>query len=334
MEGLRQRFQGLVEAGKIIYYESIAYPRKWNNLHVNIRFCPGLALKKPSTTPTMPTTTTTNTTTNKSTTATLPQSINNSVNPENYNINNDDHNNILTNISKLPRHNPFLPPELELVISSAGPYHTLIWNKFAVIPIHILIISRDYIPQDSPLEQIDFEACRTVLAAYDNDDDDDARSTDKGIEWLFFYNSGSQSGASQPHRHLQAIPIQSRSAPLLEEVSYPSYALSPLIYSSLLSTRQGGPSQWFEAYQQCKAKLDQEIPHSIDLSTSSYNLLFTKNWMLMVPRGKEFYSGISFNALAMLGYLLAQNEQELDNFCHHMSLNDLYKTIGIARTIN
>jgi ATP adenylyltransferase len=47
------------------------------------------------------------------------------------------------------------------------------------------------------------------------------------------------------------------------------------------------------------------------IQSGPYNLLFTRRWMLLVPRAAEFFGAISVNALGFAGALLAKNEQEM-----------------------
>ena len=65
-------------------------------------------------------------------------------------------------------------------------------NKYNVVPHHLLIITRHFESQESALTQADFQALWTCLAEYDS---------------LGFYNSGESAGASQPHKHLQTVPL-------------------------------------------------------------------------------------------------------------------------------
>lgn len=291
MEGvqLAKKFSELVKAGRIIYYESAKYYRQWRNTTIEVRHCPGLSLKGVAATATTITT--------------------------------------ITLSADSLKKNPFLPPESELVLGEVGPFHTLIFNKFAVIPLHLLIISREYVPQDSPLEAVDFQACNITLQ-WLNQASHDGNGSKAMDDWLFFYNSGPQSGASQPHRHLQAIPLSSE-IPFIKDDG----AFAPMIQHAWikLPTSQTSHSDnqlidhcWFEAYQQCTGQMRPNMP-----SNFSYSLLFTTRWMLLVPRQAEYHNGISFNALSMIGYLLARNESELDYFLHHLAPDDdFYQTIG------
>jgi ATP adenylyltransferase len=42
-----------------------------------------------------------------------------------------------------------------------------------------------------------------------------------------------------------------------------------------------------------------------------YNLLLTDAWMLLVPRTRELYAGISINALGFAGALLVRNQAQM-----------------------
>jgi len=42
-----------------------------------------------------------------------------------------------------------------------------------------------------------------------------------------------------------------------------------------------------------------------------YNLLITRDWMLLVPRRRECFHDVSLNALAFAGALLAKDPQQM-----------------------
>ncbi len=50
----------------------------------------------------------------------------------------------------------------------------------------------------------------------------------------------------------------------------------------------------------------------VDDETRPYNLLITRRWMLLVPRSRENWRGVSINALGFAGSLLVRNRSELD----------------------
>jgi ATP adenylyltransferase len=97
--------------------------------------------------------------------------------------------------------NPFENPIGDLVVAkipSENPSHVLILNKFPIIPNHFILATKDFKEQTDALEPIDLEATLACLKAYDSEE-----------KKLFaFFNSGLHSGASQPHRHIQFMPVE------------------------------------------------------------------------------------------------------------------------------
>ena len=72
------------------------------------------------------------------------------------------------------------------------PAHACLLNKFNVFDHHALLVTQAYEDQDSLLTPADFEALLTCMAEFDA---------------LAFYNGGRIAGASQPHKHLQLVPV-------------------------------------------------------------------------------------------------------------------------------
>jgi ATP adenylyltransferase len=54
-----------------------------------------------------------------------------------------------------------------------------------------------------------------------------------------------------------------------------------------------------------------------------YCLLVTRNWMLLVPRSREFFDDVSFNALAFAGSFFVRNERQLERLRTTGPLNAL-----------
>ena len=93
--------------------------------------------------------------------------------------------------------NPFLPYDPELYVGDLPPAHVCLLNKFNVVDHHLLIVTREFEHQETALTPADFAAMWSCL---------------QQIDGLAFYNSGTVAGASQPHKHLQLVPL-----PLLEQ---------------------------------------------------------------------------------------------------------------------
>ena len=68
----------------------------------------------------------------------------------------------------------------------------------------------------------------------------------------------------------------------------------------------------FEQYQAMLRTLGVQTADSINgRLPQPYNLLVTRQWMLIVPRSREFFGPVSLNALAFAGALLVRNKTEL-----------------------
>lgn len=100
--------------------------------------------------------------------------------------------------------NPFENPPPQLTVCPIGPSHTLVLNKFAIVPEHAILITRTFQPQAHLLDADDLAATYACLRAYHDFSTDDGHNRE---ELFAFFNCGEHSGASQPHRHLQLLPV-------------------------------------------------------------------------------------------------------------------------------
>jgi ATP adenylyltransferase len=206
-----------------------------------------------------------------------------------------------------PRPNPFQPWEPNLEVRQIGSGHVLLLNKYPVQAGHVLLITRDWAPQAGWLNPADWTAVAEVAA---------------DTSGLWFFNSCSEAGASQPHRHLQLLPRQ-RSEPLCP--------LEPTIRAQLngtaaawpwryrLSRRQPGedPQALGAHYRRQAIALGIGDPAAGGGPLHPYNLLFSDHWFLMVRRRVERMAGFSVNALGFAGYLLLTNQGDLTWFREH-----------------
>lgn len=90
--------------------------------------------------------------------------------------------------------NPFLPYDPALWVEHLSDTHTLLLNKFNVVAHHVLVVTRQFESQLDPLGTADMEATWAVV-----------QSMPEG--GMAFYNCGPESGASQPHKHVQVVPL-------------------------------------------------------------------------------------------------------------------------------
>jgi ATP adenylyltransferase len=75
----------------------------------------------------------------------------------------------------------------------------LVLNKFAIVPEHFILATKEFKEQTHLLEEDDLGVAYACLQAW----------RDKGKELFAFFNSGEHGGASQPHRHIQFLPVDS-----------------------------------------------------------------------------------------------------------------------------
>ncbi len=213
--------------------------------------------------------------------------------------------------------NPFLPYDENLFVANLSPSHLCLLNKFNVVDHHLLIVTRTFEDQESLLTLRDFEAMWTCMA--------------EG-QWLAFYNSGEIAGASQPHKHLQLVPLPlaDRGAPVPIEPLLPRLAAGTLGTAATLPFAHALVMDDFSAQHPAQAAEitlqhyhamlrtlsllgpapPSQAPPTAESPVAPYNLLVTTRWMLLVPRAEEFFDTISVNALGFAGALLARNEHE------------------------
>lgn len=209
------------------------------------------------------------------------------------------------------RVNPFLPPyQPELYVADASPSHACLLNKFQVIEHHLLIVTRAFEPQESPLRLADFEALTRCMAEYDS---------------LAFYNGGTIAGASQPHKHLQVVPLplsSHRPAVPVDAVLEPFAGEVERCGTSELPFRHAVARLDKEMWKQPQRaaaimlRLYRESLESVGMNPDTedpgpYNLLVTHRWMLLVPRSCERFESISLNALAFAGSMFVRDETQL-----------------------
>lgn len=64
----------------------------------------------------------------------------------------------------------------------------------------MLIVTKEFQPQENKLTEEDFKQCVLVQGA---------------LGGVFYFNSGPESGASQKHKHIQVLPAESRRLPFV-----------------------------------------------------------------------------------------------------------------------
>ncbi len=215
---------------------------------------------------------------------------------------------------------PFLPPDPDLLVAGVSATHLAVLNHFPVLRHHLLVVTREPEDQQLPLTAADFDALARCLAE---------------IDGLGFYNSHPEAGASQRHRHLQIVPFPVGDGPAPTPVEA---ALGPVLQDPARSTLPAYPFAHAVCPLPASAwRADEPVPRAaaamalayralgvrlrlglgIGRETAPYNLLATRRWMLLVPRSRERFEGVSVNALGFAGALLVKDHAGLEAVRRH-----------------
>lgn len=212
--------------------------------------------------------------------------------------------------------NPFLPYDKNMFVADISETHVALLNKFNVVEHHLLIVTRHFEDQETLLTLHDFKALWSCMSEYDS---------------FCFYNGGEEAGASQRHKHLQMVPL-----PLTPKG--PSIPIEPLLkkaqfdgkfgtipglpfghgFAVLEENNQGFPhdaaKKTLVLYSAMLEKLGLETPRAdiLTIQSKPYCLLLTRQWMLLVPRSREFFDSISINSLGFAGALLVRDKKQMD----------------------
>lgn len=199
---------------------------------------------------------------------------------------------------------PFAVPEPDLYLGRVTPSHYGMLNKFPVLEHHLLLITSGYEDQQAPLTPPDFEALRLAL---------------EEIDGLGFYNAGYPAGASQPHKHLQLVPLPLDEAGtriptegLLEpETLAEAPSNRPAIPFPHAACRIDLPATSAGELERRYCRLRAHL--GLERADAPYNLLVTRDWMLLVPRRRERFEGVMINALGFAGGFLVRDRSDLDD---------------------
>jgi len=226
--------------------------------------------------------------------------------------------------------NPFLPYDPDLFVTDLTPSHLCLLNKFKVVDHHILIVTRAFEEQTQWLNEADFLALWLCL---------------REIPGLGFYNGGAAAGASQRHKHLQLIPLDRAAIPITPAIATAQFEDSigivpnfPFVHGLVRLDLEPGIALE-QAVQRLLAAYEILLTvvglHPGKLlpgaeQTGAYNLLVTREWMLLVPRSRDSYEAISVNALGFAGMLLVKNQAQLERL-KQLGILTVLQRVGIQR---
>lgn len=217
-------------------------------------------------------------------------------------------------------------------------------NKFAIVPEHFILVTSTFKAQTHVLEKADLEATLACIAAYEAARREEGESGHRdgelgGGDGLYaFFNCGNHSGASQPHRHIQMLPIARMKDGLDDD--------SPWSVLADRLTSSKAPFQTFaekidleisseelhaaylrlyrEACRAVEAHLgeDSKVGEATEDGEAriSYNMAMTKDTIVILPRLAEggkilgadgsSLGDLALNGTVLAGTALAKNELE------------------------
>lgn len=215
----------------------------------------------------------------------------------------------VTDQHQSPR-DPFAPPyEQDLFVGHLSESHAALLNKFNVLDDHLLLITREWEEQAAMLTTADYEAMLIGLA---------------GMDGLAFYNGGAEAGASQPHKHLQLVPLPladgAQGIPFDDILAGAHWYDASVGYVPALPFRHRiapfdpdwlqEPAVHAHALRETTERLWRDLGYDPTKQRQPvpYNLLATRRWLWLVPRTTAGWLGLPVNALGYAGALIAQDE--------------------------
>ncbi|ORX55967.1 ATP adenylyltransferase [Piromyces finnis] len=218
--------------------------------------------------------------------------------------------------------NPFLPYDENLYIQKTpNNLHNVLLNKFSVIKYHILLTTVDFQSQQDPLNIHDLESMLWTLNSIKKDN----------YTELAFFNCGTNSGASQPHKHLQILAIDKdiKDMPPVNRIIIEEG--QTIEKGKIFQISQYKLKHGCVLFPEDKKITAEDLLNyynsllNIVPSNSSYNFICTTKWMLIVPRSKETYNErISVNSLGFAGMVLVKSMED----------SELIKKDGIETILN
>jgi ATP adenylyltransferase len=178
-------------------------------------------------------------------------------------------------------------------------------------------------PQEAPLPPDDIAAVYAVLKQWE---------VVPGERLYGFFNSGANSGASQPHRHVQFFPIENGRGRLPYDETTPTpegkvwiHPRMPFKSFCIAFSKDPQVSEVVDAYQTLLKRC-----HELLGEGCSYNMGITKEWIVLLPRisadgGRE---GVGINGTVLAGEVMVKKQEDWDFFLAS-GLESVLRGIGL-----
>ncbi|ETI38684.1 hypothetical protein F443_15654 [Phytophthora nicotianae P1569] len=222
--------------------------------------------------------------------------------------------------------NPFAKENLEqdLFVTQLHGTHNLVLNKFNVVDEHVVLPTIEFAPQEQPLDAADFRAMWTAM---------------RGLDAFAFFNCGFESGASQPHKHMQLMTYPSmktitgldmppllhfidqklREYPTTETVQLPELPFCHYLHRIDLADNidsEKAAAHIVATYDKVLQQMNSaEYPKSATSLTPTslpvaYNLLLTSSFLFMIPRKAQSFNSIEVNSIGFIGSFFVRNNEQ------------------------
>ncbi|KAH8879016.1 ATP adenylyltransferase [Thozetella sp. PMI_491] len=197
-------------------------------------------------------------------------------------------------------------------LGDVGEAHFLAMNKFCFVRPHMLVMTKDgFRRQHERLSWNDLDATRTALLALGEDKD-----------YVVFFNCGIPGGCSRLHKHIQIMPYpEDNFAAFLdrpggEEPDVPfvwfysrfDFDLNKAATEDILAIYDDLLDKSTMAAEYYPGKYKDSPPDAC----CPHNLVFTKRWMLVLPRRRGVVGDAGANAIGMLGVMPVSKQAEVD----------------------
>ncbi|CAG8888122.1 unnamed protein product [Penicillium egyptiacum] len=199
----------------------------------------------------------------------------------------------------------------DLCITTVNGTHYLVINRFPVIrPMLLLLTVDSYRRQYEPLDLEDIEAAWNTICGLKE-------------EHYAFFNCTVIAGSSREHKHLQIIPAPGKREGYVEGFKlFPDDDTAPKMGPSFVHFLQRfedppeacvkNGEHMLEIYQRPL----QQAREALELPTGHvpcpHNFVFTRRWMVVIPRRAKEINGIAANTAGMMGSVYIWSHDQLD----------------------
>lgn len=240
--------------------------------------------------------------------------------------------------------NPFAKPEPELtIVDSYGDddEFKLVLNKFPVVQHHFMLVTKEFKSQNTPLSPNELSATFEVLKTLEKSKSEHHKN------WFAFYNSGTESGASQPHKHVQFMTLPDGFEPVASRLAATSAHFVPNQFQEPLQDLNLGFAHFVAVLPDDLDKAEDDVItltyvsllqrvltvlREANCSHISYNFCATTKWMMLVPRSAGSYEGkFGVNSCGAMGLFLCKN-QDLYDLVKKEGWDKIQTAIGFPST--